>query len=81
MRTDLLCLTAAISMTAGTAPACSPAPSCWMAAGPAYLRTICFGYAKKHKTLKEIATYVEEPEKISDFAKACEKSKVHLTEE
>jgi hypothetical protein len=81
MRRDLLCLTAAISMIAGTALACSPAPSCWIAAGPAYLRSICSGYAKKHKTLKEIATYVEEPEKIWDFAKACENLKVHLTEE
>lgn len=34
------------------------------------------GYAKQ--TLPQIAQYVEEPEKIQDFAKACKKLGVNL---
>jgi hypothetical protein len=61
--------------------ACAPAPSCWIESGPAYLRDVCHGYAKDHKTLAEIATYVEEPEGIAAFGKACEKVHVHLKSE
>jgi hypothetical protein len=67
----------------GTAPAawaCAPAPSCWIKEGPAYLRSVCLSYAKDHQTLKQIAMYLEEPEKIAAFGKACEKLHVHLAD-
>jgi hypothetical protein len=60
------------------AVACSPAPSCWMNESPAYLRSICAGYAKDRKTLKQIAEYVDEPENIAAFGKACKKFKINL---
>jgi hypothetical protein len=64
-----------VAMLAFSAPAlaCAPAPSCWIEAGPAYLKTICRGYAKDHRTVAEIATYLDEPEKTQDFVKACSK--------
>jgi hypothetical protein len=68
-------------LAASAAQACSPAPSCWIEEGPAYLRSVCQGFAKDHKTLKQIATYVEEPEKIAAFGKACKKQNVHLKAE
>jgi hypothetical protein len=68
------------NMIALTAPAlaCSPAPSCWMNESPAYLRSICAGYAKDRKTLKQIAEFVDEPEQIAAFGKACKKFKINL---
>jgi hypothetical protein len=43
-----------------------------------YLRSVCQGYAKDRKTLKQIAMYVDEPEKINDFGRACKKLGVSL---
>jgi hypothetical protein len=80
-RTILLSATAALAVTTGTALACAPAPSCWMKSEPAYLRSVCLSYAKDHQTLKQIAMYVEEPEKIAAFGKACERLQVHLKAE
>jgi hypothetical protein len=42
-----------------------------MAESPAYLRSVCSNYAKDRKTLKQIAEYLDEPEKIGRFAAAC----------
>jgi hypothetical protein len=69
---------AALALGTGSALACSPAPSCWIEEGPAYLRSICRGYAKDGKSLREIATFVDEPKKIQKFAKACRKVGVTL---
>jgi len=80
-RTILLSALAALTITTGTALACAPAPSCWMKSGPVYLRSVCLNYAKDHQTLKQIAMYMEEPEKIAAFGKACEKLQIHLNAE
>ena len=76
-----LVATIVIVTVSGTALACAPAPSCWMKSEPAYLRSVCLSYAKDHQTLKQIAMYVEEPEKIAAFGKACERLHVHLKAE
>ena len=55
----------------GTAMACAPAPDCWIAAEPGYLRSICKGYAKKGLTVQEIAEFLEQPEKICMLVAAC----------
>ena len=60
------------------AMACAPTPSCWIEEGPAYLRDVCADYAKDHKTLAQIAPYLDAPEQIGAFAKACAKVHVHL---
>ena len=52
-----------------------------MKSGPVYLRSVCLNYAKDHQTLKQIAMYMEEPEKIAAFGKACEKLQIHLNAE
>jgi hypothetical protein len=49
--------------------ACAPAPSCWMKSDKAYLRSVCQSY--KGQGQKQISQYVEEPEKVPEFAKAC----------
>jgi hypothetical protein len=69
---------AALIATIDTALACSPAPSCWMSESSAYLRSVCRGYAKDHKTLSQIAEYLDEPEKIVAFGNACKKLNIHL---
>jgi hypothetical protein len=81
LRTILLSAFAALTIMTGKAFACSPAPSCWMESGSSYLRSVCLSYAKDHQTLKQIAMYVEEPEKIAAFGKACKKLHVHLKPE
>jgi hypothetical protein len=43
-----------------------------------YLRSVCQGYAKDHQTLKQIATYVEEPEKVPAFGRACKRFGIKL---
>ena len=58
--------------------ACAPAPSCWMRSNAEYLRSVCQSYAKDHRTLKQIATYVEESEKVSAFGRACKKFGINL---
>lgn len=63
-----------------TAMACAPAPSCWLEEGPSYLRSICRGYAKDNRTLPQIASFVDEPEKVPELAKACKKLGVTLKE-
>jgi hypothetical protein len=80
-RAILLTTFAASTIMTATTLACSPAPSCWMKSGPAYLRSVCMSYAKDHQTLKQIAMYVEEPEKIAAFGNACKKLNVHLKTE
>jgi hypothetical protein len=65
----------------GTALACAPAPSFWLKSEPAYLRSVCQSYRNSHQTLKQIAMYVEEPEKVGAFGKACKKLGVHLKAE
>ena len=76
----LLYVIAGLVATAGAALACGPVPSCWMESGPAYLKSVCSGYAKNHTTLKEIAKHMQEPEKVPAFGKACAKLNVHLAE-
>jgi hypothetical protein len=78
----LLMTTAALLALTSAASACGSAPSCWMeekASG--YLRSICASYAKDGATLKQIAGYVEEPEKVPAFAKACKKLGISLKAE
>ena len=74
----LLFAAVAIVISAGTALSCAPAPSCWMDECKEYLRSVCSGYARDHKTLKQIAEYVDEPEKVSAFGKACAKLNIRL---
>jgi hypothetical protein len=76
--TRIAVLAVMLDATVSAACACAPAPSCWIKEGPAYLRSVCLGYAKDHQTLQQIAQYLEEPEKIAAFGKACEKLQVHL---
>ena len=80
MRTIFVSAVALLTTVTGTL-ACSPAPSCWIKSGPEYLRSVCLGYAKEHQTLKQIALYVEEPEKIAAFGRTCEKLHIHLEAE
>jgi len=68
----------AMSTWSTGALACSPAPSCWIDEGPSYLRSVCKGYAKDGKTLGQIASYLDEPEKITEFDRACRRVGVHL---
>lgn len=65
-------------MTSTPALACKPAPSCWMESRPEYLRAVCLGYAKDHKTLKEIADYVDEAGEVPAFGGACKKLGINL---
>jgi hypothetical protein len=65
----------------GTAAACNPAPSCWLDSGREYLRSVCLGYAKDHQTLKQIAKYLDEPEKIAAFGRACQRLNIRLKPE
>jgi hypothetical protein len=70
----LLMIAAALLALTSVAIACSPAPSCWMEEKQSgYLRSICAGYAKDGRTLKQIAEFVDEPEKVPAFANACRK--------
>jgi len=85
MKRLLLAAVAVLGMV-GSVLACSPSPSCWIEEGAKergseYLRSICLGYAKDHKTLKQIAAYADEPEKIVAFGKACKKWGVHLRDQ
>lgn len=66
------------SLAASQALACAPSPSCWIDNDKAYLRGICSNYAKGHQTLKQIVQYLDEPEKLDDFVKACAKLRVSL---
>ena len=52
-----------------------------MKGDPAYLRSLCLTYAEFHQTLKQIAQYLDEPEKIGDFGAACKKPHVDLKAE
>jgi len=45
--------------------------------GPTYLKSICSGYAKDKKTLQEIATYLDEPEKWTSFQAHVENLALH----
>jgi len=74
----LILVTSVLLAATETALACAPAPSCWIAEGPAYLRSVCLGYAKDRKTLKQIAEFVDEPEKVAAFGDACKKVNVRL---
>jgi hypothetical protein len=76
----MLLLVSAAVLILAPAFACAPAPSCWIETGPAYLRSVCRGYAKDHQSLPQIAKYLDEPEKIQDFAKACKKLSINLSE-
>jgi hypothetical protein len=69
---------ATFAVLATPALACSPAPSCWMKSGTEYLRSVCKSY--KGQSLKQIAEFVEEPEKIEAFGRACKKFGVHFRE-
>jgi hypothetical protein len=69
------------SLATDPATACSPAPSCWIESGPAYLKDVCKGYARDHRTASDIEGYVEEPEKVGAFVKACGKLGIHIAAE
>lgn len=62
------------------ASACSPAPSCWLEEGPSYVRTICKGYAQKGRSVADIRGFVDEPDKVQDFVRACKKYGVTFKE-
>jgi hypothetical protein len=68
----------AATLVSSSVHACSPAPSCWIESGPVYLRAVCSGYAKDHQTVTQIASYLDEPEHITEFVKACGKLHVHF---
>jgi hypothetical protein len=52
-----------------------------MQGDPAYLKSICRGLAKRGQTLKQIATFVDEPDQVSAFGQACKKLKIRLQAE
>jgi hypothetical protein len=70
----LLTTAAALALSITAAQACAPAPMCWIAEGPAYLRDICRGINKGDNDLSK----VEEPEKFPALSKACKKVGVAL---
>ena len=70
-----------LACSASAALACSPSPSCWMKYGPAYIKSMCGEYAHDHRTVSEIKTYVEEPEKVGAFIAACRKVGVHIEDQ
>jgi hypothetical protein len=70
-----------LACCASAALACSPSPSCWMKYGPAYIKSMCGEYAHDHRTVSEIKTYVEEPEKVGAFIAACRKVGVHIEDQ
>jgi len=74
-------LTALAVLVPSVALACAPAPSCWFKYSPKHLRAICRGYATNGKTLKELASLLDEPDKIAEFGEACRKLHVHLRPE
>jgi len=49
--------------------------------GRSGLSALCLTYAEFHQTLKQIAQYLDEPEKIGDFGAACKKLHVDLKAE
>jgi hypothetical protein len=56
--------------------ACSPAPSCWMKEGPAYLRSVC--KSSQSQAVAEIRKYADEPELVPTFVNACKKMGITL---
>jgi hypothetical protein len=54
--------------------ACAPAPTCWLEEGPSYYKDICRNAARSSDVLK----WVEEPDKIGDFIKACAKQGIRV---
>jgi hypothetical protein len=81
IRNSLLALAGVVIVTPQAALACAPAPSCWMKEDPADLKSICRGFAERGQTLKQIATFVEEPEQVPAFGQACKKLKIRLQAE
>jgi hypothetical protein len=67
-----------LTLFGGSAMACGPAPSCWMEESPAYLKSVCQGYARDHKTAGDIRVYVEEPQLVPAFIKSCAKLRVFI---
>jgi hypothetical protein len=78
MRKTPIAIAATAVLASSGAYACKPAPSCWIESGPEYLRAVCDGYAKDHRTVTQIASYLDEPERITEFVKACGKLHVHF---
>ena len=78
MKRILLAVVALLALSGTPVLACAPAPSCWLRSSPAYLKSVCQGYAKDHQTLKQIAMYFDEPEKIVVFGEACDRLGVNL---
>ncbi len=69
-RNDNLSLVlAVVASSVADAFACSPAPSCWIDEGPAYLKEQCRQSAKNPGTLK----YLDEPDQIGRVIRACAK--------
>lgn len=58
--------------------ACSPAPTCWFKYGPKYIKSICQGYVRDHRTVTEIREFLDEPEKVNELVEACRKLNVPL---
>jgi hypothetical protein len=81
MRNGLLAFAWGVIVAPQVALACAPAPSCWIKGDPDYLKSICRGFAKQGKTLKQIATFVEEPEQVPAFGQACKKLKIRIQAE
>lgn len=83
MRSNIANLAIALMIAPTAAYACKPAPSCWADSGPAYLRGICMGYAKEHKTLAQITSDLKDEPGYVDgdslaFVKECDKLHVHI---
>jgi hypothetical protein len=81
IRNSLLALAVVVLVTPQAALACARAPSCWMKGDTDYLKSICRGYAKRGQTLKQIATFVDEPEQVPAFGQACKKPKIRIQAE
>ena len=75
-----LIITTVTTLFATSALACAPAPSCWLEEGPAYVRSICRGYEKDHRTVADIRGFVDEPEQVPAFIAACKKQGVTFKE-
>jgi hypothetical protein len=64
----------ATAIIATPALACAPAPTCWMESSRDYLKSVCINSGRNPDTLK----YVEEPEQIANFIKACAKLRIKI---
>ena len=76
-RVKTILLAVALVAAAFPAMACAPAPTCWMNSGREYLKSVCVTSARDPGSLK----FVEQPEQIGNFVRACAKLGIKVKED